>query len=88
MRGIVLILLNLLLPYLLYGLWRYVLKRWSQTSDEPTMIDITPRHRWPWFKLALIGLFLLAFSLIGVRIFAGGEVQEWHAANPAQSIDY
>ena len=88
MRGMMLILLNLLLPYLLYGLWRYALKTWLDRDDDG-MIDLTPnKHRWPWFKLALIGLALLVVSLICTRIFLGGEAVEWSPANPAQSIDF
>jgi hypothetical protein len=63
-------LLPLLLPFLLYGLYIWHVKRSGKDGPEAT----------PWFWLAAVGLVLAIISFVAGDLIFGGEVGDYAPA--------
>lgn len=73
-----------------YVEWRY--NQWlKRHGSAPAMKDITPKHKplrnIPVLKLLLVGLILLACSLIGYRLFGAQQDTSWTTGNTAKSAE-
>lgn len=70
MSRLIVHLLPLLLPFLLYGLYIWHVKRSGRDGPEAT----------PWFWLAAIGLALVILGFLGWDLFGGGDLGDYAPA--------
>ena len=90
MRTLLIVLVNLALPFLLHTLWVLV-RQWlkNKNKPQPKIIDVTPVKKTPVIPLLLVGILLLGGSLITLRFMEHDTAPTpWQPANPAASVDY
>jgi hypothetical protein len=81
-RVILLSLVNMALPFLLWGLKIYAVRVWNKYHKKPL-----PDYHFPTAKLLLVGVLLLVSMLVVYR-FTIDEDNSWSVSNPATSQDY
>ncbi|WP_341895840.1 hypothetical protein [Ferrovibrio terrae] len=70
MSRLIVHLLPLILPFLLYGLYIWHVKRSGKDGPEAT----------PWFWLAAVGLVLMTLSFLGYDLVFGGQTGDYAPA--------
>ena len=66
MRMMMVMVLSLALPVLAHAVWRLATRKPGQP-----VVDVTPG--WPWARLVLAGVVVMALALLGLRV-----VELWH----------
>ncbi len=91
-RFLLLLILNLSLPFLIRAAWIILLKlrHNHMVRNNPDIIDVTPKPVWyfPVRKLLLAGVVLLMLSLVGWRFITQQVDTSWESSSPAISKEY
>jgi hypothetical protein len=81
-RLVILTLVNISLPFLLWGFKTYAVRVWNRYHKKPL-----PDYHFPFLRLLFTGVLLLVAVLVISRFFVDTNT-EWSVSNPSISQDY